>query len=136
MRTFLKTITTHLVLLGSLFISPGPAAAEGLQNAAGELRNTGRPAFGEQAVAEGTAENLPLLIGRFINIFLLVIGSVFFILMIYGGYTWMIARGDTEKVKKAKDLITDAIIGLVVIFAAYAISNFVVSRIVGATRLE
>ncbi len=45
----------------------------------------------------------------------------------------MIARGDAEKVKKAKELIIDAVIGLIIVLAAYAISVFVVTRLTQAT---
>lgn len=74
-----------------------------------------------------------VLVGKIINIFLTVIGAVFFLLMLYGGYQWMMARGDTDKVTKAKGLITDAIIGLIVVFSAYALTYFIVRRIGEAT---
>jgi len=45
--------------------------------------------------------------------------------MIYGGFIWMIARGNEGEVTKAKDLIQAAIIGLVVVLAAYAITQFI-----------
>jgi hypothetical protein len=54
------------------------------------------------------------------------------ILMIYGGYNWMTAAGDEQKIDKAKDTIRAAMIGLIIIIAAYAISIFVISRLWGA----
>ena len=45
----------------------------------------------------------------------------------------MTASGDEGKVKKARELITQAIIGLIVIVAAYAISNFVLASLVNVT---
>jgi hypothetical protein len=47
--------------------------------------------------------------------------------MIYGGYLWMLDRGNEKQVEKAKNLIQAAIIGLAIVVAAYAISIFVVS---------
>lgn len=73
----------------------------------------------------GTASNLPELAALIINVALSLTGILFFILMLYAGITWMKAMGNTEDVTKAKEMITQAIIGLVIIMAAYAISNFV-----------
>lgn len=62
-----------------------------------------------------------------ITLFLSFLGVIFLILMIYGGMMWMTARGNDDRVKKAKDIIIDSIIGLIVVVAAYAITYFVTS---------
>lgn len=49
------------------------------------------------------------------------LGILFIILIIYGGYTWMMARGNDSDVDKAKRIIKDAVIGLVVLTASYSI---------------
>ena len=58
-----------------------------------------------------------------------ILGIVFTFLMLYGGYNWMIAAGDNSKVEKAKDTIKRAIIGLIIIFASWAIASFVLARL-------
>jgi hypothetical protein len=83
-------------------------------------------------------DNQPTLderISNFISIFLSLLGVIFLGLMIYGGYNWMTAAGDEQKVDKAKNTIRSAIIGLIIVIAAYAISVFVITRLwgVGAT---
>jgi hypothetical protein len=50
---------------------------------------------------------------------------IFLILMILGGLKWMTSQGNDAEVKKAREIITTATIGLVVISAAYAITAFV-----------
>lgn len=57
-----------------------------------------------------------------IDIALTFLGVVFMILMVYGGVLWMTDQGNEEQVKKAKDLIISALIGLVIVLAAYAIT--------------
>ena len=57
--------------------------------------------------------------------FLALIGVIFVILIILGGYKWMMARGNEEQVKEAKDTIQKAIIGLIISIAAYSITYFV-----------
>ena len=76
-----------------------------------------------------TAVGLPAIIGLVIKVFLGFLGVVFLGLTIYAGFLWMTASGDPEKVKKAKGIIQMAIIGLVIIIAAYAITDFVVETI-------
>lgn len=73
------------------------------------------------------------ILGRIINVALGFLGIVFLVLMLYAGFMWMTASGDEGKVKKARELITQAIIGLIVIVAAYAISNFVLASLVNVT---
>jgi hypothetical protein len=65
------------------------------------------------------------IIGTIVGAALSLIGIVFFVLMIYGGFTWMIARGNDAEVTKAKDMITNAVIGLIIVFAAYAITKYI-----------
>ncbi len=70
---------------------------------------------------EGPAE----IIGKIVGAALAFIGILFFILMIYGGFLWMTARGNEQQVEKAKELIIAATIGLIIILAAYAITVYI-----------
>lgn len=69
------------------------------------------------------------IIGAVIQALLGLIGLIFLVLMLYAGYNWMIARGEEEKVEKAKDTITRAIVGLIIVVGAYAIWAFVFARL-------
>ncbi len=71
-------------------------------------------------------------IGGLINVFLSVLGIIFVVLVVYAGYLWMTAGGETTKVDKAKKLLGQAVIGLVLIVGAYAISAFVIDKLSGA----
>ena len=69
------------------------------------------------------------IIGNLIGTTLSIIGVIFFILMVYAGFKWMTARGNEEGVKEAQKTIIAAIIGLVVVLSAYAITNFVFTSV-------
>lgn len=71
-------------------------------------------------------------IGAIVGSLLGLVGTVFVVLMIYAGVLWMTAAGDDDKIKKAKDLIIGAVIGLVIIFSAYAITSFVLTSVIKA----
>ena len=80
---------------------------------------------------------LSQIIGLVIQAFLGLLGVIFLIYMIYAGYSWMTAQGDEEKVTKAKDTIQRAVIGLIVTIGAYAITYFVIQKLViGAAILK
>jgi preprotein translocase subunit SecG len=64
-------------------------------------------------------------VGNILSIVLSFLGVLFLILIIVGGIKWMTSAGNQDKVKKAKDMIFSAIIGLVIIFAAYAVVAFI-----------
>ena len=68
-----------------------------------------------------------------INAFLSLIGVILLAYLLYAGYHWMTARGEEEKVTAAKETIYRAIIGIIIIVAAYAISIFVMSRLEAGT---
>ena len=55
---------------------------------------------------------------------------LFLAYLLYAGYSWMTAQGDEEKVTKAKDTIQRAIIGLIITIGAYAISYYVLEKLV------
>ncbi|MFH1291986.1 MAG: pilin [bacterium] len=68
-----------------------------------------------------------------IGIGLSFIGVLFFLLMLYAGVMWMTAMGNTEKVESAKATLESAVIGLVIVLSAYAITSFVFKNILGVT---
>ncbi len=70
-------------------------------------------------------KDIPTVVGQIVGAVLGFIGILFFILLIYGGFTWMTARGNEEQVKKAIELITQACIGLAIVSAAYLITQFI-----------
>ena len=64
-------------------------------------------------------------LGVLIGAILSFIGVLFLVLIIYGGILWMTATGNEQQVTKAKSLIVQAVIGLIIVLAAYAITAFI-----------
>ena len=93
--------------------------------------NLGLNTFGSQTQL-GT-KSLPQTIAGIINVAMGLLGMVVVILILAGGFMWMIAAGDADKIKKAKGLIFGGIIGLAIILSAYAIAQFVVGSLLNAT---
>ena len=68
----------------------------------------------------------PQLIGKIINAVLGIVGSLALVMFIYGGFIWMTSSGNMEMVTKGKNILIWATLGLVVIFASYAIVHFII----------
>lgn len=77
-----------------------------------------------QAAGIATETSLATYIGRVLQVIFGLLGVIVVLLIIYGGFIWMTAGGDPDKVNKAKKIIYNAIIGLVIIFAAFAITTW------------
>jgi len=71
---------------------------------------------------------------RVINIVMLVLGILAVGLIIYAGFVWMTSAGEEEKVEKAKRILKNGVVGLVIILSAWGIASFILSRLMGATN--
>lgn len=91
-----------------------------------------RSQLGRVAGTTGLSSNLETSLSSIITSVLSLIGTIFLALTIYAGFLWMTASGNEDKVTKAKDIITQATIGLAVTLSAYAITYFVTSRLAGS----
>lgn len=54
---------------------------------------------------------------------------------LWGGFNILTAWGNDEKVKKGKTIIIQALIGLVVIWLASSVVNWVVTKLLGSTTV-
>lgn len=73
--------------------------------------------------------NIGDVVSIVIKAFLSLLGVIFVILIITAGYKWMTAGGEEQKINEAKDAIRRAIIGLIIIASAYAITHFVFTHL-------
>lgn len=68
-----------------------------------------------------------------IQVMLGFLGVIAVVLILFGGFKWMTAAGNDDKIDEAKDLITAGVIGLLIVLAAFAVSIFVLNALIGAT---
>jgi len=121
----MKLYTFLVISIASipLFVSAG-----GLRNAFGA--NSPLNTVANQAGVQDVGD-VQTVAGRIINTALTLVGIIFLLLMVYGGYMWMTARGNEEQVTKAQKIIYGTVIGLVVVLSAYAITVFVTRKLGG-----
>jgi len=106
-----------------------PALVHAIDLGGGFLKKAGDTAGYEAATETTLSEN----IGSIINIILSFVGVIFTVLLVYAGYLWMTARGKDDQVDKAKDIIRQSIIGIVITLGAYSVTNFIIPRVLEAT---
>lgn len=131
-RKFLLTI---LIIFNVLFCFASTADALNLQNAFQVDNGSATDPLDTMAMTAGykidNSSNLGDVISKVIQVVLSMLGVVFLVLLIYGGFLWMTARGNEQQVEKAKEVMYSSIIGLIIVLGAYAISYFVLDKLSG-----
>ena len=120
-KGYISKIITGLLTVGfgvALVTAPVSALGEG-----------GAPAGVNAARGDNTPSNLvngdSSIVRRAINIMLFGVGVLSVVMLIFGGFRYVISGGKKESVTNAKNTILYAIIGLLVAVFAYAIINFI-----------
>ena len=91
------------------------------------------PEAGVSASGGTPNQTLTEIIGSVISTALGLLGVIFLILAVYAGFLWTTSQGSEEKTKKAKQILSSSVVGLVITLAAYAIATFVVGEATTAT---
>ena len=79
------------------------------------------------------SEDIKITIANFIRTALTFLGVIALCIVLYGGFVWMTAAGDAEKVDRAKKILINGGIGLVIILMSWTITSFILTSILGAT---
>jgi Zn-dependent protease with chaperone function len=78
-------------------------------------------------------QDIRVTIARIIRIAMGMLGIIAVVIILIGGFTWMTAGGNDEKIAEAKKWIFSGIIGLAIILSSYAIATFVINSLISAT---
>ncbi len=94
------------------------------------------PTKGISAPGCAGTSGLPEIISGVMNIvfFLSFIITLFF--LVWGGLKWVLAQGEKEGITKAREQVTNSLIGLVVILASYVLLNVVLRLVLGKSLQE
>lgn len=132
-KTFILAflITLLLTLIPAMPVRAGVISKIGMQN----IIDYFTPAV-EMAGFETVDQQwgLQIALGTLIRFVLAIMGSLFLTLTLYGGYTWMTAGGNEEKVTKARKVLANAIIGLVIVIAAYSITSSLIRQLIDVSE--
>lgn len=127
MKITKRLIFTFLLALNMLAFSPSFVNAQSSSLWEGQQ--------GMEQLAGVYGEDLsepksPIVVAvRIINIIMMVLGILIVVLILFSGFQWMTAGGNEDQVAKAKKRMGNAVIGLVIVFTAWAITQFILVRV-------
>jgi len=109
-------------MFATVFLNAVPVFAQSQFIPECALRNpTGNPSV------EGECRSVSIFITLLINFskyLFSIVGALALLFFIYGGFTLILSQGGTEQVKKGKDIMVAAVIGLIIVFGAYMLVRF------------
>lgn len=118
----MKFFKLYILAVGLIFSVASPVAVGAVDTRSLEEQIAGKAGYATVGVNEFT---LSETIGRVIKVVLGFVGTLFFALTVYAGYLWMTASGNEDQVTKAKDVLKMAVIGIIIVVAAYSITTYV-----------
>lgn len=118
--------------LTAVIAQSNPGDTESVQGFLDATANTGGystdPALGQVGIAVITA--------RIVRTFINFVGVIFNIFVIYGGFLWLTAAGNDDKIDKAKSIIRDGVIGIIVVIMALGIYAMVLGIFSNAILID
>lgn len=136
MKNALRTTLTlcFLAAFGAGLFYAVPAFAQTLTDA--QMFGGGLTGSEFAEVAGLGGGDLRVVIARLIRTVLTFLGIVTVGIILYGGFVYMMSKGEAAKVDKAKKIIINGVVGLVIVFSSFAITQFVLNSLVNAIQGE
>lgn len=115
-----------IIIISFILTLTSPLIAQGLESPIGppdtDILNFTKTAGTEAGFnTSDPVTGLATLAGNIVAAFLSLIGVIFIVYTLYGGYLWMTAGGNDERVTKAKAIIRNGIVGMIIIFSVWGI---------------
>ncbi len=79
-------------------------------------------------------EDPRVIAAALINVILGFLGIIAVIIVLMGGFRWMTAGGNEDKIGEARGLLSAGVIGLIIILASWGLAQFVVNLLYNATK--
>ncbi len=90
--------------------------------------------------AEGATINTAVKIEQYTGIVIKalfsILGVIFLGIVIYAGLVWILSQGKNDEITRAREMIIWAVVGLAIVLAAYALTDFVVGKLADQTLVK
>lgn len=123
LKTF-KNLFLLLIVLAMFFGFTSSALADNEEKKPeGQVLELAYPVIPGAITPKTVSEGLPNFINYIFRLAMAMMGIVIFLVLIYNGFLWFTSAGNADKLKTAKDGITGAFLGAIILFSAYIIFN-------------
>lgn len=122
MKRFLGKNLNKLLLFVYLFLSPFVSSAVGVEGEPSDLQ-------GKIINPLGATSSIPALIQKVLEGVIKIGIPVIALAIIYSGFLFVFARGNSEKLNKAKDSLLYTIIGAAILLGSWAIAKMISSTV-------
>lgn len=85
---------------------------------------------------DNPVQGLGKFIGFGIQMFILVAGLFMLVYLLWGAFDWISSSGEKEKITKAQSKITNALIGILLVFVVLTVFNLIAGNILGIVKLN
>ncbi|MBI4139202.1 hypothetical protein HY479_03570, partial [Candidatus Uhrbacteria bacterium] len=123
MRRILFSLSLLTALLGAGVLATAVPASAQIETGLNEVGQT----------VKLSATDPRVIATNIINVALGLMGIILVVLILYGGFVYMTSGGEAEKVDRAKKIIRNAIIGVILVLSSWGIARFVIERLLQAT---
>jgi len=96
-----------------------------------DIFGTVDPPPGSGFVGNDPVQGVSNLISFGIQMILFIGGIATLIYLLWGAFDWIQSSGEKEKLAKAQNKMTNAVVGLILIVAAFTIFSFVMGTVLG-----
>lgn len=94
-----------------------------------------KPPPGTEAIATGNpVEGLAKLFALGIKLFITGAGMILLVYLLWGAIDWITSNGEKERIAKAQNKITNALIGMVLIFVVLTVYGVIAGDILGIIK--
>ncbi len=133
-QKYMKISTKRFLILSFLLVLSVAWLVTTVQGVSAAVEQKGMTEVGgAYGTTQGDVRDVRSIAIDVINISLSLLSVIMVALLIFSGYQWMMSGGDSKVIETAQARIKNAVIGLVIIFAAWSISAFVLDKAVGVT---
>ena len=71
------------------------------------------------------------IIGFGINLFIVIAGIFMLVYLLWGAFDWIVSSGEKEKLSKAQNKITNALVGMIIVFVVLIVFNVFAGQMLG-----
>lgn len=116
-------LVSSALLFGLAFAQP--IQAQTAPSSAVDAACAGVEAAGGNCDATDSQSSFNTIMAKIINVFSVVVGAVSVLMIIIGGFRYVISGGDSNGIQGAKNTIIYALVGLVIVLFSQIIVRFV-----------